>query len=128
MANSGEKTNFLIFAASAGVTIVALSLSEVFVLLPSLTPTGSFIRCALRCRMLPRGIFAVYLLTSPDGLRFDLFLMALSRRTFDIAHLPDVSRDRTLAQSIFRAVVRGRVTPYGADEVIDTLLAFPDKI
>lgn len=97
-------------------------------MLSSLTPTGTYIRSALGCRILPHGILALYLLASPDGRQFDLFLVALRRHAVDIARFPDVSREKDEARRIFRALVRGRVTPYGADEVIDALLAFPDKI
>ena len=97
-------------------------------MLPSFSPTGSFTRVALRCRILPCRTLVLYLLVSPGNGLYDLFVLSFARKTFEIAHLPDISRKVIEARHHFDLFVRGRVMPYGADEVIDTLLGFPDKI
>ena len=97
-------------------------------MLSSLTPTGMYICSLLRCRILSRGIIVFYLLVSPDGRQYDLILLSFRRKVLEYARFPDVSRNKAEARRLFRTIVRGKVTPYAADEVIDALLSFPDKI
>lgn len=78
----------------------------------------------------PQGLPVTYLLIREDGGDRALFgtpcpvyFSILLRQGEDLCRLPDVAREAREARRFFRALVRGRVTPFTAPEVAEEWLA-----
>ena len=92
-------------------------------------PSGSSKRTIrISLRPLSPAVWLSYTLFTDDGEKIRIVYSVritkhmLGCRTKETVTLPDISASEVFAKRIFRLLVKGRVTPYAADEVMESIL------